>query len=689
MLPNRAGRGTVVSVPAAILLLLAPGAQAQDVVDHALRVTLAPDAGRIVAEDRLTLPSPAPAAFSLHRSLSVVSPDASLVATRASGPYQHYRVTPRAGGRTVTLRYEGALPAGDDGTGIGRDNVYLDGEHAWFPRFDARLTVSLTVTLPEGWLSVSQGRREGRTWVERHPQEEIYLVAARFTEYRRATPSGEALVLLRRPDPDLADTYLRATGRYLDLYSRLIGPYPYAKFALVENNRETGFGMPSFTLLGPRVIRLPFIPHTSFPHEILHNWWGNGVYIDLSEGNWAEGLTSYLADHLFAERAGRGEEYRLSALLAYADYVTTERDFALQQFKARRGEVSQAVGYNKALMFFHMLRLRVGDRKFTAGLRRFYRTHRFEPARFSQLRTSMEAETGQDLAAFFEQWIARVGAPVLRLTDVRSEERSDGYHLRAVLAQTQDGPAYDLRVPIAIALEGREYAQEATIAMTGKRAALDLRLPARPLRVEADPRVDVFRRLDPAETPPSLAQLFAAQRPLFVLPAGAPAALRAGYENLAKQWSTRQEGAHIVVDEDLEALPDDRPVWLLGWENRFRDAIARELPEGSALTGEAAVLAGERVARAGHSLVAAIRPRAGSTRALIATDDPKALPGLARKLPHYDQYSYLVFAGDVPDNVRKGLFKTAHSPLVVTLVPGTPRAKLAPRPPLTAVLEDR
>ena len=67
------------------------------------------------------------------------------------------------------------------------------------------------------------------------------------------------MVFLRTPDKGLAEKYLDATIRYIAMYEKLIGPYPYRKFALVENFWETGFGMPSFTLLGPKVIRFPFI----------------------------------------------------------------------------------------------------------------------------------------------------------------------------------------------------------------------------------------------------------------------------------------------------------------------------------------------------------------------------------------------------------------------------------------------
>ncbi len=63
--------------------------------------------------------------------------------------------------------------------------------------------------------------------------------------------------------------------------------------------------MPTYTLLGQDIVRLPFIVETSLGHEILHQWFGNLVYIDYEKGNWAEGLTTYLADHLYEEQKGR------------------------------------------------------------------------------------------------------------------------------------------------------------------------------------------------------------------------------------------------------------------------------------------------------------------------------------------------------------------------------------------------
>ena len=68
----------------------------------------------------------------------------------------------------------------------------------------------------------------------------------------------------------LAAAYLRATAGYIALYSDLFGPYPFQKFAVVENFFPTGFGFPSYTLMGGTVLRLPFIIRTSLGHEIAH-----------------------------------------------------------------------------------------------------------------------------------------------------------------------------------------------------------------------------------------------------------------------------------------------------------------------------------------------------------------------------------------------------------------------------------
>jgi len=123
--------------------------------------------------------------------------------------------------------------------------VFLNGVSAWYPRFDNELvSFAVEARLPKDWDAVSQGARtrhdvDGEVrvvrWEEQHVQDEIYLIAAPFTEYSQTLDGVQAMVFLRTADESLARSYLDATVRYTNMYSQLLGPYPYAKFALVEN----------------------------------------------------------------------------------------------------------------------------------------------------------------------------------------------------------------------------------------------------------------------------------------------------------------------------------------------------------------------------------------------------------------------------------------------------------------------
>jgi hypothetical protein len=657
---------------------------------HALEVRLFPDRATLEVTDEITLPQARREfEFLLHDGLNprVITPGASLSPRRrfpGRVPVRGYQVRFEQPARTLTLVYGGEIAhplqtlsqgyAGGRRTtpGIISDQgVFLAGSSYWYPQpmsGERMVAFSLRTRLPDGWLAVSQGRgvKDGSGWEESQPQDEIYLIAGRFHRYHQGTPAAMAEVYLSEPDLALARRYLDATGPYLTLYSRLIGPYPYAKFALVENFWESGYGMPSFTLLGPRVIRLPFILHSSYPHEILHNWWGNGVYVDDQSGNWSEGLTSYLADHLIREQQGQGAGYRQDTLQRYADFVAEKEDFPLIRFRGNRGEISQAVGYGKTLMFLHMLRRQLGDRAFLLGLQRFYRDNLFRTAGFDDLRRALESAGGKSLKAEFSQWTRRTGAPTLQLEEVTVERAGGGYQVKGKLRQTQQAAPFRLRVPLFLQLEGEPVARPYQLEMEGRELRLEIPLEKRPLRLSIDPRFDLFRRLDPSELPASLGQLFGAAEVTIVLPREEPAALRQAYRQLAETWSGRQGGVRVRWDDTLETLPDSGAIWLFGTENRFADDFARSLP-GSPLALEQGQLnldgRAYPVDHYSFTLAGTLHERPGQPVALLALGSEKAMPGLARKLPHYGKYGYLLFEGEAPDNRLKGRWEVAESAL--------------------------
>lgn len=704
-------------------LLFGLGMSAHAVLRHDLMVSLNPSAHQIRVVDRIALPEGVtrPLSLLLHAGMNPTASGSGAKVTAITPvdshdvPLERITVELEQGQRELVLEYEGEIyhPVQQRSAEYARSfsvspglisetGVYLSGASHWVPRFDNEtMSFSLTVTLPAGWRSVTQGTRSDRrhqdnqvieTWSLDTPQEEIYLIAAVFQEYNDIAGAVDAMVFLRQQDPALASKYLDATKQYIELYRNLIGPYPYRKFALVENFWETGYGMPSFTLLGPRVIRFPFILHSSYPHEILHNWWGNGVYVDYQRGNWAEGLTSYLADHLIKEQRGQGVAYRRQVLQKFTDYVRGQKDFPLTDFRSRHSSVTEAVGYGKTLMLFHMLRQQLGDESFIDALRQLYRRYRFKVASFDAV-AKVFADVGeQPLDWFFQQWVTRAGAPRLRVTgaEVRPHEDANGkFVLSMVIEQTQDGPGYTLTVPIAVHLAGKDAAWQTRMRMTGKRQQFELNLPARPVRLEVDPEFDVFRRLDRNEIPPALTQAFGASRALIVLPSAASRAVRDAYRTLARSWAEqRRSQIEVKLDDEISELPDGRAVWILGWDNRFRPVVQAALSDYPFKDNSGEIeIAEEKLSRAMHSVVVVARYPNNPNEALtwIATDNVAAIPGLGRKLPHYGKYSYLAFTGDEPANIAKGQWPVIGSPMSVALVrpdvqqQSTVSSKLTPR----------
>jgi aminopeptidase N len=412
---------------------------------HDIKVVLYPDEHRMTVQDRVTVPDGLlqDLRFFLHRGLkpSSTNPGVRIVGQNEksrSVPVESFKVSLPAGQKAFELEYGGSIhhplePYGKEQARgfrqtpgvVSAEGVYLSGSSLWYPTFDQELvTFTLEVELPSGWDAVCQGKRtrhvreEDRTvvqWASAKPHEDIHIVAGPFTEYIQPAGKIDAMVFLRAPDKGLANKYLDATAMYLEMYEKLIGPYPYEKFALVENFWETGYGMASFTLLGPKIIRFPFILHSSYPHEILHNWWGNSVFPDYAAGNWAEGLTAYLSDHLIKETRGSGVAHRQENLQKYADYVSEERDFPLTQFRSRHSTSSEAVGYGKSLMFFHMLRQQLGDELFVQGLQDFYKKNEFQIASFDDICRSFEDVSGKEMEASFDQWLTQPGAPELKV----------------------------------------------------------------------------------------------------------------------------------------------------------------------------------------------------------------------------------------------------------------------------------
>ncbi len=548
------------------------------------------------------------------------------------------------GKHVIELGYEfplAPLPRGhramapDPATPVaGETGAYLPAGSAWLPHIErGTFTYRISVTTAAAWKSVMPGRltREEETpagyyavFDSETPQDAVPLMAGPWTiEERR-----HGKVLLRTYFDELtqplAAEYLELTAGYIDLYENWIGAYPFSAFHIVAGALPVGFGYPGMTYIGAQVLRLSFIRHTSLGHETLHNWWGNGVYIDYATGNWSEGLTTFMADHTYRLRSSpeAARDMRLQWLRDYAA-LPSERDRPLKSFIGKTHDASQVVGYHKTAMVFHMLRDELGTDTFDAAIRRFWQEKRFKTAGWTDLRRAFEAESKRDLGTFFSQWLDRTGAPEIKLTNAWSEEGKIAFSL------SQTEPAYALKVPVVITTGTGET--RTSVRLEGAEGRFDLPVEGRPLKLAIDPTGDLFRHLSSAESPPILRN--ATLNPQTV----AVAASKTARELAAAMLDVEPHFGDPVPGLPLLVIGTSVEVAALG------------------LGPTPAVLEGRGTARAWAT------EQKGRPLVVVEADDEAALAAVTRPLPHYKQRGYVVFEGSKA--VDKGNWPPGEGPL--------------------------
>ena len=634
-------------VALAFALWLAPAAIAAPPAAHQIQVRIEPDTHFLEGRDRISFEAPRAATLILSARLRVhaLSVDARRIAVPPPASAGFQRISLPAA-RIIDLRWSGTLaPLARDldhrGTltyaepASGKEGSYLPAASGWYPMVDGELErYSVELDLPADQRGlvpgrlVSEGEAEGRYRARfefPQPAEGISLMAGpyRIAERRVRTAGGREVRLrtyFHAGIAELATAYLDSVAGYLDLYERWIGAYPYSEFSVVSSPTPTGFGLPTLTYLGIDVLRLPFIRATSLGHEVLHNWWGNGVYPDYTRGNWSEGLTNFMADYAYREQesADAARATRLAWLRDYAAMPPGD-DAPLARFTSRTHGASQIVGYNKSAMLFYMLRDAIGAAAFDAGVRAFWSAQRFRTASWDDLRAAFERASGRNLAAFFEQWLQRSGAPQLRIADAHAEPVAGGWRLRVSLEQ--GAPAYALSVPLAVRTAAGEIMRRVELSRERDTALLDL--PAEPLEIALDPELRLMRRLAPTEAPPILRDAMLAPRPGLIVTT-ADAAVQAAASALAARLFERTPEAHTSASTLLVAgLHADIDVWLASAGMAARPAT--------------------RAATRGSAQVWAARSGDGRILVLVSARDATALAALSTPLPHYGRQSYLVF----------------------------------------------
>ena len=536
---------------------------------------------------------------------------------------------------------------------ISEKGAYFSPAGSYYPMGNESMaSFKLTANIPDAWESISDGNRlsnetkDGRkiqSWGNPFKNDGNMFMAAPFVTKSTWVEDIEVACYFFEADTGLFDQYLPATAGYIRQYSELIGPYPYERFTVVENFFPTGYGMPAWTLLGQQVIRLPFIVFTSLGHEVLHNWWGNSVYVDYDRGNWCESATVYGADYRYKLKRSpeAARTYRKDILKQYVNYVTEENDFPIREFINRTSPETRTIGYNKAMMVYHMIEEEIGTEPFFEAWKLVNTKHLEQKISWEEWVAAFEETSGKDLSHIIPQWIEQDGAPIL---DLKINDATDNSIDFTLLEKS--GQSYRLEVPIHF-----DSGFDTTVVLNSPSSSFSMKLSKKVNSISVDPDLHLFRRLYPEEIEPILSAAFGNKNKMFYSDDDT---------TQFKTFGNNLTESDVIIHSIQDISTQDRsslPIILNPSEsvNYFLERIN--------ITDENIVIAGKAYPRIGHTFILTGQDWDGYKNVLILfSTDYESLPRIGRLVPHYGKYSYLVFNGT--KNVGKGQWKVTDSPLV-------------------------
>ncbi len=274
--------------------------------------------------------------------------------------------------------------------------------------------------------------------------------------------------------------------KVLDYFIEHVGPYPYGKIANVQSKTRFG-GMENASnifyfeasVTGNR-------DHEDLiAHELAHQWFGNSA----TETDWAhiwlsEGFATYFTDLYIEHVHGRD---------AFVARMQKEREQVIDFSKRSQSPVVDTKtkdymkllnpnSYQKGAWVLHMLRHKIGDDYFWQGIHSYYQKYALSNASTADFQQVMETISGQNLDAFFQQWLHTGGNPVLQKSWTFQKSM---VHLD--ISQVQKSDAV-FQFPLTVKVIGEDgQSTTKTVQVTKAEQSFDINVNFKPREVVLDP----------------------------------------------------------------------------------------------------------------------------------------------------------------------------------------------------------
>ena len=203
------------------------------------------------------------------------------------------------------------------------------------------------------------------------------------------------------------------TKSVIEFFSDYIGPYAYEKIANVQATSHGGMETASAIFYTENLVtgKRTEVLRNVIIHELAHQWFGNCVTESTWDDVWlSEGFATFFT-LLYIEHTYGHDEYvqgLLKSKKMIYDYCAKDPDYSVIADRSpENGPITSAVTYQKGAWFLHMLRDSIGIENFQKGIRSYYRHFMNSNATTEDFLHEMEKASGENLKAFFDQWLYR------------------------------------------------------------------------------------------------------------------------------------------------------------------------------------------------------------------------------------------------------------------------------------------
>jgi tetratricopeptide (TPR) repeat protein len=487
---------------------------------YVINAELDPATHHLAAKAMVTFTAPEnsePVSFGFHPALKVtkISDEAGTVLTGERSPDGGVRITPATPfvpGQAAhwSFEYEGTITGNDDGpieglklAAIQEPISYLLYPARWFPTtgyLTNRFIMELHIRVPQGMRVFASGSlgaskpvklangKDGDqydfNWSK--PGFPGTVIAGRYVNPVSAG-AGNVKVYLTVSHQQSGNELAQTAAKEFDFFSESFGAAESSHLNVVELPDDTlpAVWAPELAaILGSRVgdksgIRL-------LANTIAHQWWGSEVSPRTLNDAWITNGMARYGELMYVEDES-GKNALKTALqdvaagaLAY-DTIPLSSVGRLSPFSPE----FQSMTLEKGAMIFHMLRWEVGDKAFLAALKGALSQYAGGSIRAADFEKAAEAQSGQQLAAFFAQWVDGTGAPQFN-NKYAVYRLGNNKGFRTIGEIDQDLDLFRMPVELRIETDGKTETQKIDVVGTDTQFVVDTF--GRPRRISIDPQ---------------------------------------------------------------------------------------------------------------------------------------------------------------------------------------------------------